>query len=151
MARRWRMIRPLAGIVAVPALAQVSIGPHGIRSGDTVIDAGGIHTATADVGPHGIQGHRGSSGGTTISANGQTRSVDCGGGTLTVDGNGNHLTVSNCATVAVNGNGNEVAAAFAQSGRLSTMGNRNTVRWHAAPSIHVAIANPGTKNVVYRR
>ena len=89
----------LAGL-AVPAAAQVSIGPNGVRSGGTVIDARGVHTAGADVTGSGVRTGHGAT--TTISSNNGDRSVDCRGGVLSVEGNGNRLEVTHCRSVGVN-------------------------------------------------
>ena len=151
MSRGRLMISAVVAACAMPAGAQVSIGPNGVRSGNTVIDASGVHTATADVGARGAQTRRSSLGGTTIRTNGQTRSIDCRGKALTLDGNNNRLTLSRCATILVNGNSNDVTASFAAPGRLSVMGNSNTVRWQAAQHVHVAVSNLGNQNVITRR
>ena len=129
-------------------MAQIAVGANGIRSGTTVIDAGRVHTATADIGSHGVRTHGSTLGGTTIRGNGQTRTIDCGGSALTLDGNANHLTLSGCSTILVNGNMNEIAARFGRPGRLSIMGNRNRIGWHAAPRTHVAVSDLGNRNVV---
>jgi len=148
---RLTPIAPLAIALfgAVPVAAQVSVGPDGIRSGGTRIDATGIHAEGTDVTAAGVAEN--GRGGTVIRTNGQTRTVDCDGGRLTVNGNANHLTVRRCSAVTVNGNANHLNAAFAADGRLSVMGNRNTVAWSAPPRVRVAVASPGTRNSVTRR
>lgn len=138
-------------LLAIPAIAtaQVRIGPNGIRSGDTTIDARGVHTAGADVTAAGVQARR--DGGTTILSNGQNRSIDCHGGRLTVNGNRNRLTVANCTAVTIAGNGNTVAARFAAPGSISIPGNRNQVTWQARAGIRVGVSAMGTANAIVRR
>ena len=136
-------------IGATAVSAQLSVGPQGIRSGNTLIDASGIHTNGTDVTSSGVRSGRGS--GTIIRTNGGHRSINCGGGMLTVDGNSNHLAIRDCRSVTLNGNVNELDASFTRDGRLAIMGNRNIVRWSAGPKIRVAISNPGTRNVVMRQ
>ena len=137
----------LAGL-AVPAAAQVSIGPNGVRSGGTVIDARGVHTAGADVTGSGVRTGHGAT--TTISSNNGDRSVDCRGGVLSVEGNGNRLEVTHCRSVGVNGNGNTLAVRFDAPGRIAVMGNRNRVTWRAAPAVRVSVTNLGTHSEVTR-
>jgi hypothetical protein len=135
--------------LATPAAAQVSIGPGGIRSGDTVIDERGVHTNGVDVGGGGVR--TGGGRGTIVSTNGGRRSLSCGGGALTVNGNANRLNVRDCARVTVNGNRNIVDVSFGRTGRLGVFGNRNQVRWSAPPRAQVSISSPGTGNTVRRR
>ncbi len=94
--RTWSITAAaLAGMtVAASALGQVSIGPNGIRSGNTVIDAGGVHANGTEVTGRGV--HVGGGHGTVIRGNGGHRRVDCGGGELAVEGNANHLSVNDC-------------------------------------------------------
>ena len=150
---RFGCCAALIAAAAVPVAAQVSVGPHGVRSGNTVVDGTGVHTGTTSVTSGGVSvrgaPRRGS--GTTIRTNGNRRSVDCAGGALEVDGNANHLTVTGCTAVTVNGNVNELRIDYPASGRLDVMGNRNRVTWRAAPGVRVAVSAPGTRNVVTRR
>ena len=130
------------------AVAQVTIGPHGIRSGDTVIDGSGVRTGQASVTGRGVHTRQGA--GTVILTNGGSRSVDCGGRALTVNGNRNRLQARRCSAIVVNGNGNDLAANFSAPGGLSLLGNRNQVRWHAARGVRVSVSNLGTGNSVNR-
>ena len=76
---------------------------------------------------------------------------DCRGGSLRVDGNGNHLHAARCAAIAVNGNGNTVDVSYAGPGRLDIMGNGNHATWHAAPQVQVAVTDTGSGNTVAGR
>ena len=149
MNRSRRIMVPLAILgFAASAQAQVSIGPHGVRSGNTVVDGRGVHTGEVDVSGAGVRTH--GEGGVAISTNNGRRSVDCHGGALAVDGNGNRLEVARCRSVAVNGNGNALAIRFDGPGRIAVAGNRNQVTWRAAPTVHVAVSNLGTRSTVTR-
>ena len=138
-------------VIASSAAAQTSIGPNGIRSGNTVIDSSGVHTATADVGSNGVRTHGSTLGGQTILTNGRTRSIDCGGKALTVEGNGNHLTLTHCSAIQIDGNSNVATARFDEPGRIAVNGNRNAVSWAAPPQVRVSASNVGTRNSVVRR
>ena len=153
MRTRDRLILGATVVIAAasPAPAQLSIGPGGVRSGNTVIDSTGVHTAGADVTSGGVRARRAGPGATIIRTNGGTRAIDCGGRSLTVDGNSNHLRVTNCASVTIDGNANDLSAGYAAAGRLSVLGNHNRVSWHAAPGVRVAVTNLGTANTVGRR
>ena len=145
-----RAFPPLLLLVLPAAvMAQVSIGPDGIRSGGTRIDAGGVHAPGAEVTAAGVRS--GTGGGTVILTNGGTRSVDCHGGRLTVDGNANRLDVVRCATVTVAGNDNVVTARFDAPGRIGVPGNRNRITWRAGPRIQVQVSTLGNRNAVARR
>jgi hypothetical protein len=144
-----------ATLCIAPAGAQVSVGPGGVRSGNTVIDARGVHTRGADVTAAGVRtrapgGRRGRES-VNIVTNGGRSSVDCRGGTLAVDGNRNRVQAANCRAVTVSGNDNVVVAAFSQRGSLSVPGNRNQVSWRAAPGVLVAVSNLGNRNAVSRQ
>ena len=140
------------GLWASAASAQVSIGPNGIRSGDTVIDNRGVHTRNAEVTASGVRTRRlgGAQGGIGIVTNGNRRSVDCRGGALSIDGNRNRVQAANCRAVTVAGNDNVVTVSFAGRGALSVPGNRNQVRYRAAPRGAVAVSNLGNRNAVSR-
>ena len=138
-----------ASALAAVAGAQTSIGNGVIRSGGTVIDANGVHTATADIGAGGVRAH--GDGGTTIRTNGNRRHVVCGGGALSVDGNGNILDVEDCRRLTLNGNDNIVNAHFPAPGQALVAGNHNRLAWSAAPHVRVGVSNLGTGNVVNGR
>lgn len=141
----------LALLLVLPAAsaAQVRIGPNGIHSGDTAIDATGVHTDGADVTTSGVRTN--GRGGVVIVTNGGTRSVDCHGGRLTLNGNRNRLDVANCTALTIAGNDNEVAARFAGSGTIAVPGNHNRIAWRAAPRANVSVNNLGTGNAVAGR
>ena len=141
----------IAAMCVEPALAQVSVGPDGVRSGSTRIDSMGVHTPGADVTSAGERARSGSRGGTIVRTNGGRRAIDCGGHSLQLDGNSNQFEVANCSPVTINGNGNVVAARFASSGRLSVIGNRNRVTFSALRGVRVGTSNLGTRNVISRR
>lgn len=81
-----------------------------------------------------------------VRTNGKTRSVDCRGSTLTVDGNANRLKVARCPRVMVDGNGNDLAVTFAQPGRLALLGNRNRIAYRAARGVPVRVSDVGMGN-----
>ena len=120
---------PIASLafILIAATGQ-TIDAQGIRAGGVRIDASGVHTPGASVDASGV--HAASAGrGTTILSNGGHRSVDCRGGGLTVNGNGNTLDVVNCSRVVV-------------------AGNRNDVSWRASKGTRVGATNVGTGNTV---
>ena len=122
----------LASIVvfpAAPAIAQVSIDSHGVRSGNVRIDSTGVHSGNTHVTGRGV-GVRGGRGDTTINGNDATRTVDCGGGALTVNGNRNRITARECRDITL-------------------AGNRNQVRWHREAG-RTAVSNVGNGNRVVR-
>ena len=133
------------------AAQDVRVDSHGVRSGGTVVDATGVHTAGTSVTRTGV--HRGSGGrggGMTILTNNGDRAVDCGGRSLTINGNGNRLRVANCAAVTVAGNHNDLRVGFGTAGRLTLVGNRNTLSWHAPRGAAVRVSNVGNGNAVSR-
>ena len=87
----------------------------------------------------------------TILTNGRTRSIDCGGKALTLEGNSNHLRLTHCSAILINGNSNVVTARFDEPGRITVNGNRNAVSWSAPPQVRVSASNVGTRNSVVRR
>lgn len=103
-----------------------------------VIDARGDHMRT---GPPGI----------VVRANGRTRSLDCGGGNIAIDGHGNRLTLANCQRVTIDGSGNRLQVAFAQPGNISLLGDRNQIAWSAAPALQVDLSDIGRHNRVRAR
>ena len=141
-------------IAASPALAQVSVGNGVVRAGGVTVDSSGVHTPGAEVTGHGVAMRRGggmrSGRSQSIVANGQHRTVDCGGGSLVVAGNSNVVTVSNCARVAVPGNNNQVTASFRANGAVSMPGNHNMLHWSAPETVKVGVDDPGTGNHVTR-
>lgn len=145
-------LRPLALILlAAPAAvtAQVTIDGRGIRAGGTTIDATGVHTHGTDITRSGVTAGRGQ--GIVINTNEQQRRIDCGGSTLTVNGNDNRFTVVNCRTVHVMGNDNVIDARFAAPGRLTVMGNDDHVTYTPAPHVAVSVNNMGADSTVTRR
>lgn len=145
-----RLMLATALVSALPVAAQTSIGPNGIRSGSTVIDSSGVHTATSDVGPQGVRAHDGTPGGQTVLTNGGTRSINCGGKALTLEGNSNHLTLTRCSPIQIDGNLNVVRARFDEPGRIAVSGNRNVVSWSAPPQGRVSTSNLGAHNSIVR-
>ena len=139
----------IAAAVLLAAAGQTTIDSHGIRAGGVTIDGAGVHTPGGSVDSAGV--HRVSAGrGLTILTNRGHRSVDCRGGGLTVNGNGNTLDVVNCARVVVAGNGNTMTVRYSLAGRLSVVGNRNDVSWRASKGVTVRASNVGTRNAVRR-
>lgn len=136
---------------SLSAEAQVSVGPDGVRSGETRIDSTGVQTKGADVTSAGVTTHRGAAGATIIKTNGGRRAIDCGGRSVQIDGNANHFTVANCSAVTLNGNVNVLSIRFNRPGHVAVMGNRNEVTYSAAPHIRASASNMGSKNVVVRR
>ena len=145
---RKRMAILAAAWLASVAAAQVSVTPGVIRSGDTVIDANGIHTPTATIGGGAIRKRGGDM---VIRTNGNRRRIACGGGALSVAGNGNLLDVEGCRRLTLEGNGNIVNAHFPMPGRVAVLGNHNRLSWSAAPGARVGVSNLGTGNTVSGR
>jgi len=142
-----RVIGLILVLTAASATGQVRVDGTGVSAPGMRVDASGVHTGEADEISLGV----GQSGGTTINTNGNTRTVDCGGGALTVNGNSNRLTVAHCSRVTIAGNGNVAVVAFSHTGsRLFVPGNRNTVTWNAPRDVRVSASAPGTRNSVKR-
>lgn len=142
----------IAALATVSATAQVRIDSHGIRTGDTVIDATGIHARGASVDATGV--HRGPvarGGERVIVDNNLVQQIDCGGGSLSVNGNHNRLTLANCRAVSVPGNHNIITARFAAPGSLTVAGNFDQITYSTAPRVAVAVSNVGNRSSVTRR
>lgn len=86
----------------------------------------------------------------TIDKNNQKRTLDCAGGSVTVDGNGNVLILKgDCSTLKINGNDNTVTAEAVAE--IETWGNRNKVTWaRGAGGRPPKVSNPGTGNTIRR-
>lgn len=151
MPLRYRFVLPLVAVLLPgTAQAQVSIGPDGIRAGSTRIDRSGVHSGAASVTGSGVHARQ-DRGDATILTNGATRTVNCRGGMLTIDGNRNRLSLIDCAQLTVAGNRNDITARFTAPGRITVAGNRNTVAWQSSPRIRVGIDNVGNDNVIVHR
>ncbi|MCA9669961.1 MAG: DUF3060 domain-containing protein [Myxococcales bacterium] len=104
----------------------------------------------------------------TIAGKARRGKRDCGidGGTATIDGSKNKLTIHNCTTVKVNGNGNKVVlvkvrALEVQGNRnqvkagkvrtIDVMGNRNTVRYRLRGKKSPRISNLGKGNSIRKQ
>ena len=100
--------------------------------------SGGTRTSAARFNPADV----------TIDKNNLNRTIDCAGGSVTVDGNGNVLVLKgDCSALKVNGNDNTVTAEGVAE--ISTMGNRNKVTWRrGAGGRPPRISNPGTGNTI---
>ena len=70
---RYSAIASMLAFLGAAAPAQVSVGPDGIRSGDTVIDSTGVHSGATHVTAAGVR--TGAGGGATIRTNGNRRST----------------------------------------------------------------------------
>ena len=83
-----------------------------------------------------------------IDKDNQNRTIDCAGGSVTVDGNGNVLVLKgDCTTLRVNGNDNTVTAEVVAE--IATWGNKNKVTWtKGAGGKPPKISNPGTGNTI---
>lgn len=83
-----------------------------------------------------------------VNDNGLTKTIDCGGGKVSVNGNDNKITVTgSCRELSVMGNQNSVV--IESVSLISVMGNQNKVVWKRAegqkkPSVN----NLGNKNSV---
>lgn len=122
-------------------------GAVSVRSGgDSVTVAGGSEGGSISVGRSPAPKARGAA--IVVSDNRVARTVDCAGGSVTVDGNGNTLSLNGeCPSVEVNGNGNVLRVEAA--GSISVMGNRNTVTWsRGIGGSSPQVSNLGTGNSV---
>ena len=130
--------------------AQTRVGPDGITAPGVRIDAAGIHTGSTEVTANGV-GVVNRRGTIAVRTNGATRTIDCGGGRLSVEGNRNRLTIANCRAVSVLGNHNVAAVRYTVSGSLLVAGNDNMVRWASPRTVRVGVSAPGSRNTVARR
>jgi hypothetical protein len=78
------------------------------------------------------------------------RTMDCGGGPLSVGGNGNHLVLTNCPDVTILGDHNNLSITFRMPGHVSITGGSNTVTWRNRPGIPTVINDSGKSNRVER-
>jgi len=84
----------------------------------------------------------------TIEKNQQKRSINCGGGSVSITGDQNDVTLTGeCDTLSIDGNANLVNVEAVA--HITTRGNRNKVYWGKgvggkAPKI----SNPGTANII---
>jgi hypothetical protein len=86
-----------------------------------------------------------------ISDNGRTETIDCDGGSVSVDGNFNKLSLTGeCQSVEVNGNSNVLRVQAAAA--ISTAGNFNTVTWsRGVGGRDPKLSNLGTGNKISRK
>lgn len=115
----------VAAFVSFPASAQV-IDSKGITANGVRIDAAGIHAGDAGVTRRGVRS--GERGGGTIDGNDAVHNINCRGGSLTVNGNRNAITTTECSSVTLSG-------------------NRNRLRWHRNQG-RTAVSNLGNGNTV---
>ena len=121
-----RILLCVFGALAFPAMAQ-TIDASGVRAGNVRIDATGIHSGDTSVTRHGVKSEH--VGGGTINGNGAVRTVNCRGGALTVNGNRNTLTATDCGSITLAGNHNTLKWHSSRgSTSISNMGNGNQVR-----------------------
>jgi hypothetical protein len=102
-----------------------------------------------------------------VRGNGESKSYDCKGAAIAVDGDENHLSLRNCSKVMVNGNendlrleencpalsipGNDNVVAAGKVETISILGNENTVTWTSdSPGRKPSISNLGSGNSVSR-
>lgn len=77
----------------------------------------------------------------------QTDTLDCGGGSITLQSNHNRLVLHHCARVVVNGNFNTVEAEAPE--RVEVLGNDNQVTWTTTdPAVVPSVSNLGNRNRV---
>jgi hypothetical protein len=82
-----------------------------------------------------------------VRENGRTETLDCAGGTASVDGNSSVLTLRGCRDLTVNGNGNKIEVAGAAT--ISLYGNANDLGWTPGPGGDAPkVSDLGKKNVV---
>jgi hypothetical protein len=95
-------------------------------SGGTTVAIDGS-AGTVTVGGTGATA-RGRAGSVTVIENDQERTYDCAGGTATIQGNDNVLTLRNCPELIVNGNSNTLTL---QGGvrLIRALGNENQITW----------------------
>jgi hypothetical protein len=109
--------------------ASVQAGPAGTTiesDGSRVtVGAGGVTVEAADGTPTTTTRKAGS---ITVMENDQERTYDCAGGTATIQGNDNVLTLRNCPELVVNGNNNAITL---QTGvkLIRALGNGNGITW----------------------
>jgi hypothetical protein len=85
-----------------------------------------------------------------VRENNRTESLDCAGGSASVDGNSSQLNLRGCRTVTVNGNGNKLEVSGA--GSISLLGNGNEIAWSPGPGGDAPkVSDLGKKNTVTRK
>lgn len=116
-------------------VSQVIVGPHGVRSGNTIIDHSGIHTASARgqvsiVRNLTVRFYRGDGRTFNVSGNNNRITIRGNAARIVVNGNGNTVRVDGVGVVEVPGNRNHVVYARGLAGRparVVVLGSRNTV------------------------
>lgn len=138
-------------VAAAPAAAQTRIDSSGIHAPGVTIDGRGVRTADTAVDAAGVHVRAPAGSVRVIDTNGGSGPVDCRGGALTLNGNANRFTVTNCRSVVVNGNRDTLDVAFAGPGALSVQGNHDAVTWRAPRGAAVSVRTAGDHDTVVRR
>jgi hypothetical protein len=122
-------------------------GASAVVSGKSAVVSSGGDTVGVEAGRK-ASGRRAAA--VVISNNEQTRTIDCTGGNVTVDGNVNTLSLTGeCQNVEINGNENTVRIEAAAA--ISVAGNQNRVTWRrGVGSASPRISNLGTANSIAR-
>jgi hypothetical protein len=80
--------------------------------------------------------------GVVVMESGRNETLDCGGGSASVVGSSNVLTLRNCREVSVTGNSNKVDAGAVSA--ISILGESNHVTWKEGPGgARPAVSNLG--------
>ena len=117
-------------------------------SGDGTVRVEGSGGGTVEVTDSGITAR--SAKDIVVRENNRTETLDCAGGSASVDGNSSVLTLRGCRKVTVNGNGNKLEVAGATA--ISLLGNGNEVGWSpGAGGVAPTVSDLGKKNAVTRR
>jgi hypothetical protein len=117
-------------------------------SGDGTVRVEGSKGGSVEMSDNGITA-RGAKN-IVVRENNRTETLDCAGGSASVDGNSSVLTLRGCRKVTVNGNGNKLEVVGAAS--ISLLGNGNEVGWRPGPGgDETKVSDIGKNNVVTRR
>jgi hypothetical protein len=79
---------------------------------------------------------------------GVTRQIDCKGRDLTVTGDNDQLTVSNCVTINVVGDHNRMTARMLPTSSIAALGNNNHIVFIHAPGFDVPVRSSGVGNEI---
>ena len=115
---------------------------------DVVISAGSGSVVVKSEGKGRGTGSKGKD--VVVLENSRKETLDCGGGTASVIGNSNVLTLRNCSALSVAGNSNRIDAG--ETPDISVIGRSNQITWTEGPGgTQPTVSNLGQGNVVKRR
>jgi hypothetical protein len=135
-----------SGVTVQGSEGRIVLGDGGVtvergkrRGGNVTITSGGVTVGTAGKGS------------LTIAASDVTETHDCAGGSVTVDGSDDVLTLRHCPELTVTGGGNRIVL-VGPVRRIRLLGGENRVQWSEGEGGRPPkVETPGAANEVVRR